>query len=34
MGKNSELVAVKIKIIYSLHNGKYYNKRHTMFVKD
>lgn len=29
MGKNSEISEIKIKIIYSLNNGKYYNKRHT-----
>ncbi len=37
MGKNSKLVEIKIKIIYSLNNGKYYNKDTpplTMFAKD
>ena len=29
MGKNNELVKIKIRIVYSLNNGKYYNKRHT-----
>ncbi|MBR2558016.1 MAG: hypothetical protein IKE95_06600 [Methanobrevibacter sp.] len=29
MGKNSKLDETKIKIINSLNNGKYYNKRHT-----
>ena len=29
MGKNSEISEIKIKIISSLNNGKYYNKRHT-----
>ncbi len=29
MGKNSEISKIKIKIIYSLNNGKYFNKRHT-----
>ena len=29
MEKNNEIVKVKIKIISSLNNGNYYNKRHT-----
>ena len=29
MGKNNEISEIKIKIISSLNNGKYYNKRHT-----
>ena len=29
MENNKELVEIKTKIIQSLNNGKYYNKRHT-----
>ncbi len=29
MGKNNEISKIKIKIITSLNNGKYFNKRHT-----